>query len=78
MNITPEQRRALDFLKEAWPDKAAEFERVLASASSDEARAQIKIDIGIKFRLDKFDGDYEPGKQPVETIIGEDNLGGST
>lgn len=26
------------------------------------------------FKLEKFDGEYEPGKEPVETILGGDDL----
>jgi hypothetical protein len=27
-----------------------------------------------RFKLEKFDGDYEPGKEPVEVIEGGDDL----
>lgn len=34
-------------------------------------RDGLSIDVSIKARLDKYDGDYEPDKVPVETIFME-------
>lgn len=28
----------------------------------------------VRFKLEKFDGDYEPGKEPVEVIEGGDGI----
>jgi hypothetical protein len=70
-DLTDEQRRALNFLRLAWPGKAAEIETILARTDT-ARRGDIKIDVKIKYRLEKFDGDYEPGKQPFEVIEGAD------
>jgi hypothetical protein len=29
------------------------------------------INVGVSFRLEKFDGDYGPGVTPLETITGK-------
>lgn len=33
-----------------------------------------KVGVTLDYRLDKFDGEYEPGKEPVETITGREDL----
>lgn len=68
IDMTDEHRRALAALRKLWPAKADEVERMLAAEPDLERRAAIKINVSIKARLDKFDGEYEPGKRPVETI----------
>lgn len=72
--MTPEQERALKFLRQAWPSKAAEIERLLAGSDPSVA-AKMKISIGIRHKLEKFDGEWTPEKTPVEVIEGEDTIG---
>jgi hypothetical protein len=66
--------RALAVLREHWPEKAAEVDRLLAADPDRVARGDIKLSIGVRYTLEKFDGDYQPGMEPVEVIEGEDVL----
>ena len=75
MKLTPEQSEALNKLRALWPDKAAEIERCLAAEPDDLRRANIKIDIGLRYRLEKFEGEYSPGMVPVEVFEGSDITG---
>lgn len=72
--MTPEQVRALAVLRELWPEKAAEIERVLSGAGP-EVAAKMKINIGIHYTLKKFEGEWSPEKDPVEVIEGRDSIG---
>ena len=75
MTLTPEQSAALAKLRDIWPDKAAEIEAILAAETDDVRRASLKIEIGVRYKLEKFDGDYAPGMVPVEVIEGSDTMG---
>lgn len=35
---------------------------------------QLNIKVGIRMKLEKFEGDYHPGKKPFETIVSEDQI----
>ena len=59
-----ELRERLNVLK-------AEMFRLLGVAESSDS-AGFKIEA--TFKLEKFDGEYEPGKEPVEVIEGGDGL----
>lgn len=63
-------RRAAQQLRTFAPDKAAEIERALAEVEAGK-RDLATINVGINFRLEKFDGDYGPGLTPLETITGK-------
>lgn len=62
-------RAAADQLRTLWPDKAAEIDRAIEDLIAGR-RDGLKVDVGIKYRLEKFDGEYEAGKVPVEVIEG--------
>jgi hypothetical protein len=57
-------------IRNVWPEKAAEIDRAIADAESGH-RESLKIDVSIKYRLEKFEGEYEPGMTPIEIIEGE-------
>lgn len=57
-------------IRPVWPEKAAEIDRAIADAESGH-RESLKIDVSIKYRLEKFEGEYEPGMTPIEIIEGE-------
>ena len=60
-----------DAIKAAWPEKAAEIYRLIAAVEAGH-RERLHIDVKVKCRLEKFEGDFEPGKSPIETIETED------
>lgn len=53
------------------PAKAAEIRRLLASDARNEG---LNVSVAINWQLQKFDGEYLPGKMPAETIEGTDIL----
>lgn len=59
-----------DAIRVQWPEKAAEIDRLIIDAQSGR-REHIEITVGVKYRLEKFDGEYQPGMTPVEVIEGE-------
>lgn len=59
-----------DAIRDAWPEKAAEIDRLIIEAQSGQ-RESLKINVNVKYRLEKFEGDYHEGKDPIETIEGE-------
>lgn len=59
-----------DAIRDVAPDLAAKLDRAIIDAQSGQ-RESIKMDVKVSYRLEKFDGEYEPGKTPVETIEGE-------
>jgi uncharacterized membrane protein (UPF0127 family) len=59
-----------DAIRLLHPDKAAEIDRAILEAQSGQ-RESLKINVGVKYRLEKYDGDYDPAKQPVDIIEGE-------
>ncbi len=59
-----------DAIRAMMPEKAAEIDRAIADAESGH-RESLKIDVSIKYRLEKFEGEYEPGMTPIEIIEGE-------
>lgn len=73
MKIEEQIKRAkaiADAIRDAWPEKAAEIDRLIIEAQSGQ-RESLKINVNVKYRLEKFEGDYHEGKDPIETIEGE-------
>lgn len=62
-------KRIADEIRTIWPEKAAEIERAIAAAERN--KDAINVSVGVKFRLEKFEGDYAPGATPTEVIEGE-------
>ncbi|MBX6392550.1 MAG: hypothetical protein IRY96_03680 [Burkholderiales bacterium] len=67
MASVAEARALAEALRELWPEKAAEIDRAIAGAQCD----AVPVSVSISYRLEKFDGDYEPGKAPIEIIEGK-------
>lgn len=63
-------KRVADEIRTIWPEKAAEIERAIAAAEGGK-RDNLTVNVGVKFRLEKFAGDYTPGATPIEVIEGE-------
>lgn len=59
-----------DAIRALWPEQAAEIDRLIIEAQSGQ-RESVKISVGVKYRLEKFVGDYVPGAHPVKVIEGE-------
>jgi len=61
-----------DLLRAEWPDKAAEIDAAIARSggNAEVGDPGFKIDVSIKFKLEKFHGDKKPGDVPFETIEG--------
>lgn len=74
--LTPKQQEALDFLRRVSPARAAEIEALLAAEPDKAKRDRIPVTVTITGRLEKFDGEWAPGKQPVETIETTETIGG--
>jgi hypothetical protein len=69
--MTPQEARALaDRIRPFAPTKAAEIDEA-ASELEDGRRESLSVDVGIHYRLEKFDGDYKPGMSPVEVVEGD-------
>lgn len=60
-------RDAAEKIRELWPDKAAVIDGLIAKAE-DGLVDMPRVQVSIGARLEKFDGDIEPGKQPVEVL----------
>lgn len=69
-NSIAKAKAVADAIRAAWPEKAAEIDRLIIEAESGR-RETVKIDVGVTYRLEKFDGDYSPHKAPTEIIEGE-------
>lgn len=63
-------RRLAQQLRVFAPDKAAQIENALAEVEAGK-RDLATISVGIDFRLQKFEGEYQPGLAPVEVIEGK-------
>lgn len=63
-------RRAAQQLRNFSPDKSAEIERALAEVDAGK-RDLATISVGVTFRLEKFDGDYQQGLTPTIIIEGK-------
>lgn len=72
-NSIARARAAADAIRDLWPDKAAEIDRVIAEAETGK-RDGVNVKVGIRFKLEKFEGEAAPGKAPYEVIEGRDNL----
>jgi hypothetical protein len=59
-----------DAIRDAAPDLAAKIDRAILEAQSGQ-RESIQLDVSVKYKLEKFNGEYSPEKTPVETIEGE-------
>jgi hypothetical protein len=58
-------------LRHVWPEKAAEIDKLIAEAEGGR-RESLSVSVGVKYRLEKYDGDFQPGMTPFEVIEGED------
>lgn len=63
-------RKVAEDLRPIWPEKAAEIDRAIADAESGK-RDGVSVDVGVRFKLEKFAGEIAPGKLPYEVIEGE-------
>lgn len=63
-------RRVAQQLRTFAPDKADAIERALAEVDAGK-RDLATINVGINFRLEKFDGDYRAGLTPADIIEGK-------
>lgn len=70
--MTPDEMKALaakdpkafaDMIRPLMPEKAAEIDAALASNPD-----TLNVNVSVSMKLEKFDGEYEPGKVPVEVI----------
>jgi len=59
-----------DAIRTAAPGLAEKIDRAILEAQSGR-RESLNVDVGVKYRLEKFDGEYQPGMTPVEVIEGE-------
>ena len=57
-------------IRNVWPEKAAEIDKIVAEAEGGQ-RESLSISVGVKYRLEKFEGNYQPGMTPIEIIEGE-------
>lgn len=62
-----------DSIRAQWPDKAAEIDRAVAEVTAGK-RDSVTVNAGMRYRLEKFEGEITPGKQPYEVIEGGDKL----
>lgn len=62
-----------DTIRAQWPEKAAEIGRAIAEVNSGK-RDGITVTAAVRYRLEKFEGEIEPGKKPYEVIEGVDTL----
>lgn len=60
-----------DMVRPDWPEKAEEIDRAIIEAQTGQ-RDGVEVNVGVKFRLEKFHGDKKPGQEPYEVIEGED------
>jgi hypothetical protein len=63
-------KQLADELRLSWPEKAAEIDRAILDVQSGR-RETLKLSVGVKFRLEKYQGEYKPGATPTEIIEGE-------
>jgi len=59
-----------DAIRLAAPDLAEKIDRAIIEAQSGR-RESLKVDVSVKYRLEKFDGEYQSGMTPVEVVEGE-------
>jgi hypothetical protein len=59
-------------LRSRMPEQA---EKLQAYLDANETQHDgFRVNATISYKLEKFDGEYEPGKQPVEVLEGTDTL----
>ena len=63
----------IEQLRPLWPDKAKELEEALAKLPPGKVDG-IRLKGSVHMKLEKFDGEIESGKQPVEVIESEEPL----
>lgn len=69
--MTPNDiRRIAQQMAKVDPEKAAAIEKALAEVGAGK-RDLATINVGINYRLEKFNGDFRPGLAPVEVIEGK-------
>ncbi|AHB50319.1 hypothetical protein W911_14310 [Hyphomicrobium nitrativorans NL23] len=52
------------------PEKAREIDQLVSDLQGNK-RETVEISVGVKYRIEKYEGDYSPEKTPVETVEGE-------
>ncbi|RUU23684.1 hypothetical protein EOD10_04420 [Mesorhizobium sp. M7A.T.Ca.TU.009.01.3.2] len=70
MTSTDYLRRVAQQLRTFAPEKADAIEQALAEVDAGK-RDIATINVGLSFRLEKFDGDYQPGLTPAGIIEGK-------
>lgn len=65
-----ELRRVANRIALIAPDKAALIEKALGEVDAGK-RDLATINVGISYRLEKFNGDFRPGLEPAEVIEGK-------
>lgn len=66
-------KKVADEIRAALPEQAAKIDLLIAEAQA-KRQDMVDVQVGIKYKLEKFAGDYVPGMQPVEVIEGTDTL----
>jgi len=59
-----------DTIRAHMPEKAAEIDKLIEEAQGGQ-RDRVPVKVGIKYRIKKYDGDYDPSKVPVQVIEGK-------
>lgn len=57
-------------IRPMWPQKAAELDRLIEAAETGKSDS-IRVTATVHYTLEKFAGEFEPGKTPYETIQGQ-------
>ena len=73
MSDVDKARKLADEIRPIWPEKAAEIDKAIKDLASGK-RDGLKIDIGMRCKLEKFDGEFSPGMVPTEIIETNENL----
>lgn len=63
-------RRMAQQIAAVAPDKAAAIEQALAEVDAGK-RDLATIHVGVRYRLEKFDGEFSPGAVPAAVIEGK-------
>lgn len=71
MNRLDDLRRLLNVIRPASPAQAAALEHAIAEIEAGQ-RDLATVNVGISYKLEKFEGEYQPEMVPVEVIEGAD------
>lgn len=69
-DATAKARAVADSIRAVWPAQAGEIDAAIAEFEGGK-RDGLSVTTSVRFKLEKFDGEIEPGKQPYEVIEGE-------